>query len=81
MKDDILLVYTRNKNILQTKRGLRAFTNNSNYPKAKAYYFKHCEILRKGKVAKKQHYSRLVAKSNNKIKTTWNIIKRQEIYI
>ena len=26
---------------------------------------------------KKQHYSRLIAKSNNKIKTTWNIVKKK----
>jgi len=29
------------------------------------------------KEAKKQHYSRLVAKSNNKIMTTWNILKKE----
>jgi len=27
--------------------------------------------------AKKQHYSRLIPKSNNKIKTTWNITKKE----
>jgi len=27
--------------------------------------------------AKKQHYSRLIAKSNNKIKTKWNTIRRE----
>ena len=27
--------------------------------------------------AKKQHSSRLIAKSNNKIRTTWNIIKKE----
>jgi len=27
--------------------------------------------------AEKQHYSRLIAKSNNKIRTTWNIIKKE----
>jgi hypothetical protein len=26
---------------------------------------------------KKQHYSRLISKSDNKIRTTWNIIKRE----
>ena len=29
------------------------------------------------KEAKKQHYSRLIAKSNNKIRTTWNIMKKE----
>ena len=34
------------------------------------------KILRRViKEVKKQHYSRLTAKSNNKINTTWNIIK------
>jgi hypothetical protein len=27
--------------------------------------------------AKRQHYNRLIAKSDNKIKTTWNIIKQE----
>jgi len=27
--------------------------------------------------AKKQHYGNLIGKANNKIKTTWNIIKRE----
>jgi len=27
--------------------------------------------------AKKQHYSRLIAQSDNKIRTTWNIIKKE----
>jgi hypothetical protein len=26
---------------------------------------------------KKRHYNRLIAKSDNKIKTTWNIIKQE----
>jgi ribosomal protein L33 len=47
-------------------RSLYAFTNNSNNPKAKARYIKHCKILRKViKVPTKQHYSRPIAKSNN----------------
>jgi hypothetical protein len=29
------------------------------------------------KEAKTLHYGRLIAKSNNKIKTTWNIIKKE----
>jgi hypothetical protein len=47
-------------------------------PKGKANYIKSCETLRKViKEAKKQHYSRLIAKSNNKIKTTCNIIQKK----
>ena len=60
------------------KRSLYAFTKNSNYPKAKPHYIKYCKILRKViKEAKKQHYSRLKAKSNTKIKTTSSIIKKE----
>jgi hypothetical protein len=29
------------------------------------------------KEARKQHYSRLIAKSDSKIKTSWNIVKRE----
>jgi hypothetical protein len=44
----------------------------------RAFYIKYCEILNNFiKEAKKQHYSRLIAKSDNKIKTTWNIIQRE----
>jgi len=44
-----------------------SFTKNSNNPKANAYYIKHCEIVRKDiKESKKQHYSRIIAKSSNK---------------
>jgi ribosomal protein L33 len=60
------------------KRSLYTFTKNSKDPKAKAHYIKYCQILKKViKEAKKLHYGRLVAKSNNKIKTTWNIIKKE----
>jgi hypothetical protein len=59
------------------KRSLCAFTNNSNYPKAKADYIQYFKILRNViEDAKKRHYSRLTAKSNNKIKT-WKIIKKE----
>ena len=51
---------------------------NSNDPKAKVHYIKHFKILRKAlKEVKKQYYSRLLAKSDNKIKTTWNIIQKE----
>ena len=54
-----------------------SFTKNSNDPKAYAYYIKHCEILRKDtKESKKQNYSRIIAKSNNKM-TTLNIIQKE----
>jgi hypothetical protein len=60
------------------KRSLCVFTKNMDDPKAKANYSKYCETLRKViKEAKNQNYNRLIAKSNNKIKTTWNIIQKK----
>jgi len=48
-------------------RSLYAFTKNSNYPEPNVHYIKYCKILRKViKETKKQHFSRLTAKSNNK---------------
>jgi hypothetical protein len=63
------------------KRSQYAFTENSKDSKAKTHYIKHCKILKNVTEAKKQDYSRLIAKSNNKIKATWNILKTQEVYI
>jgi predicted oxidoreductase (fatty acid repression mutant protein) len=57
------------------KRNLYAFTNNN---KAKAHYTKYCKIIIKAiKEARKQHYCRLIAISNNKMKKTWNVIKKE----
>jgi hypothetical protein len=59
------------------KISLYAFTKNSSDPKAKAHYINCCRILKKViREAKKQHYSRLIAKSSNKVKTTCNITKK-----
>jgi hypothetical protein len=42
------------------------------------FYIKYCKIINNViKEAKKQHYYRLIAKSDNKIKTTWNIVKQE----
>jgi hypothetical protein len=64
-------------------RSLCALTKNRNDRKVKALYIKYCEILRKVmKEAKQQHYSMLIAKSNNRRNTTLNIQgKRQGKYI
>ncbi|GFG38826.1 hypothetical protein Cfor_11239 [Coptotermes formosanus] len=60
------------------KRNLYALTNYSKDPVRNAHYNTYCKIVRKViREAKKQHYSRLIAQSNNKIKTTWNIIKKE----
>jgi hypothetical protein len=56
---------------------LYIYSRNSNDPNTRAFYIKYCKILNNViKEAKKQHYSRLITKSDNKIKTTWNIVKR-----
>jgi ApbE superfamily uncharacterized protein (UPF0280 family) len=56
---------------------LYTFTKNSTYPTAQ--YIRYCEILRK---IIKEATLVLIAESNNKIKTTWNIKKKkQEKYI
>jgi hypothetical protein len=55
---------TRNKNILQIQEV------SSNDPHTRAFYVMYCKILNKViKETKEQHYSRLKAKSYNKIKT------------
>jgi hypothetical protein len=42
------------------------------------FYIKYCTILsRVIKEAKRQHCCRLIAKSDNQIKITWNIIKHE----
>jgi hypothetical protein len=57
---------------------LYTFTRNSNDPKAKTHYINYCRILKKViREAKKQHYSRVIARSSNKVKTTWNIIRKE----
>jgi len=44
----------------------------------KVRYVKYCKIVRKcTKDAMKQHYTRLIALSNNTIKTKLNIMKRE----
>jgi hypothetical protein len=52
------------------RRSLYTFTKN-NDPKYKAHYITYCRILNKViSEAEKQHYNRLIAKPNNRIKTT-----------
>jgi hypothetical protein len=54
------------------------YSRNNNDPIIKALYIKYYKILNKViKEAKNQHYSGLIAKSDNKIKTTWNIIRNK----
>jgi hypothetical protein len=59
------------------KRTLYIYSRNRNDPNTRAFYIKYYKILNNViKEAKKQHYCRLIAKSDNKIKTTWNIVKQ-----
>jgi hypothetical protein len=49
---------------------------NSNDPNVKEYFKKYCRILaRVITTAKKYYYNKLLLKSNNKTRTTWNIVK------
>ena len=49
---------------------------NSNDPHLKEHYKKYCKILNVIVLAaNKIHYNKLLLKSNNKTKTTWNIVK------
>ena len=62
----------------EQKISLYAFTKYSNDPKAKVHCTEYCKILRKIiQEDKLQQYSRLKAKSNSKIKTTWTIINKE----
>jgi hypothetical protein len=61
---------------LASIKGAYIYSKSSNNPHMRAYYIKYCKILNRViKVAKRQHYCGLIAKSDNKIKSTWNIIK------
>jgi hypothetical protein len=42
----------------------------------KAFHIKDCKILKVIQEAKRQHCNRLTGKSNNKMKTTWNVVKQ-----
>jgi hypothetical protein len=66
------------KTSCQHKRELYLFSKDSNNSKLKAHYKSYCLILSKAiKAAKQLHYNNKVFKSNNKIKTTWDIIKTE----
>jgi hypothetical protein len=57
------------------KRELFLLTRNSNNTTMKQYYKVYCKILTKViKDAKRMTLNKRIFKSNNKIKTTWNII-------
>jgi hypothetical protein len=66
------------KTSCQHKRELYLISRDSNNPKLKAHYRSYCLILSKiTKAAKQLYYNNKISKSNNKIKTTWDIIKME----
>jgi hypothetical protein len=60
------------------KKSLYVLNRRRNSPHMRAHYNKYCKTL-SGIItqAKRQHYFRLIEKADNKIKTTWNIIKHK----
>jgi hypothetical protein len=57
------------------KRELSALTKNSNDAALKQYYKTYCRILRRViREAKWMSLNKRISKSNNKMKTTWNIL-------
>ena len=59
------------------KRSLYLLSRNCNNPKVKLYYKHYCSILRKTiREAKRQYFNELIVNSENKVKTTWKIIKK-----
>jgi len=66
------------KTSCQYKRELYFTSRDSNNSKLKTYYKSYCLILSKViKAAKHLYYNNKISKSNNKIKTTWVIIKTE----
>ena len=60
------------------KRLLHLYTRSSNDTSLKKHYKQYCKILTNViKEAKRYTYNNQINKSNNKIKTTWNIIKKE----
>ena len=58
------------------KRRLYLICKENDDPNLKKHYKEYCKLLTKViTLAKKLHYSAKLTNSNNKSKTTWNIIK------
>jgi hypothetical protein len=52
--------------------------NNTNKTELKVHYKRYCRLLSVViKEAKRLHYKTIVTKSQNKVKTTWNIIRKE----
>jgi hypothetical protein len=60
------------------KRILYSLVTKLGDDRLKSYYKKYCTILAKIiKEAKKLYYCKLISKPENKIQTTWKIIKKE----
>ena len=60
------------------KRELYLKARNSNELEHKLYYKHYCKILSKViEGAEKLYYKKIITKSKNKMKTTWNIIHKE----
>jgi hypothetical protein len=58
------------------KKDLYLLSRHSDDVKFKNYFKQYCKLLSKVILAAKElHYNRIFAKSNNKIRSTWKIIK------
>jgi len=58
------------------KRSLYLLSRNCNNPEVKIHYKHYCSIQRKTiREAKRLYFNELIVNSENKVKTTWKIIK------
>jgi hypothetical protein len=58
------------------KRDLYLISRNSNDPIIKNYYKAYCKILTKSiNEAKWSYYNKHISNSNNRIRSTWNVVK------
>jgi len=66
------------KTSCQHKRDLYLLCRGTKIPKFSSYYKTYCKILTEViKTAKELHYNKLITNSNNRVKTTWNIVKTE----
>jgi hypothetical protein len=71
-------ITTRIKISSQHKRDLFLLCRRSNHPILKNRYIKYCRVLSEViKAAKTLHYNKIIISSNNKVKTTWHIVKTE----
>jgi hypothetical protein len=61
----------------QHKRNLYMLCGNAKNPILYTHYKTYCRILREViKMAKRNHFNKLISKSNNKSKTLWGIVNK-----